>query len=81
MISTDARGCVTLVNKVAEKLTGWSQEASYGLPLDQVLNLVDEYTRESCENPGQPGYWKPRSITELNNHTILLSKDGGEISS
>lgn len=78
VISTDARGCVTLVNKVAEELTGWSQEAAYGLPLDQVLNLVDEYTRESCENPASR-VLETGTIIELNNHTILLSKNGGEI--
>jgi diguanylate cyclase (GGDEF)-like protein/PAS domain S-box-containing protein len=78
VISTDARGCVTLVNKVAEKLTGWSQQSAYGLPLDQVLILVDEYTRESCENPASRVLETGTTI-ELNSHTLLLSKDGSEI--
>ena len=78
VISTDARGCVTLINKVAENLTGWCQQEAYGLPLDQVLSLVDEYTRESCENPARR-VLETGAITELNNHTILLSKDGREI--
>ncbi|MDK2940646.1 MAG: diguanylate cyclase [Acetobacterium sp.] len=75
VISTDSRGYVTLINKVAEKLTGWSLQEAYGLPLDQVLCLVDEYTRESCENPAAR-VLETGAIIELNNHTLLLSKDG-----
>ena len=78
VISTDAKGCVTLINKVAEKLTGWSQKDAYGRPLDLVLNLVNEYTRESCINPARR-VLETGEIIELNNHTILLSKDGQEI--
>lgn len=78
VISTDARGCVTLINKVAENLTGWCQQEAYGLPLEQVLTLVDEYTRESCENPARR-VLETGAIVELNNHTILLSKDGRAI--
>lgn len=78
VISTDARGCVTLINKVAENLTGWIQEEAYGLPLDQVLSLVNEYTRESCDNPARR-VLESGEICELNNHTILLSKDGREV--
>jgi diguanylate cyclase (GGDEF)-like protein/PAS domain S-box-containing protein len=78
VISTDSRGCVTLINKVAEKLTGWCQAEAYGLPLNQVLSLVNEYTRESCDNPASR-VLETGEIIELNNHTILLSKDGREI--
>ncbi|UYO61570.1 diguanylate cyclase [Acetobacterium wieringae] len=78
VISTDSRGCVTLLNKVAENLTGWNQQEAYGLPLDQVLKLVNEYTRESCENPARR-VLEEGLIIELNNHTLLLSKDGREI--
>ncbi|WP_303869103.1 HD domain-containing phosphohydrolase [Acetobacterium wieringae] len=78
VISTDSRGCVTLINKVAENLTGWNQQEAYGLPLDQVLKLVNEYTRESCENPARR-VLEEGVIIELNNHTLMLSKDGREI--
>lgn len=78
VISTDSRGYVTLINKVAENLTGWCQSEAYGLPLDQVLSLFNEYTRESCDNPASR-VLETGEIIELNNHTILLSKDGLEI--
>lgn len=78
VISTDARGCITLINKVAENLTEWCQQEAYGLPLDQVLRLVDEYTGESCENPASR-VLETGAIIELNNHTILLSKSGRAI--
>lgn len=78
VISTDSRGYITLINQVAEKLTGWCQQEAFGLPLDQVLHLVDEYTKESCENPASR-VLETGEIIELNNHTLLLSKDGQEI--
>lgn len=78
VISTDACGCITLINKVAENLTEWCQQEAYGLPLDQVLRLVDEYTGESYENPASR-VLDTGAITELNNHTILLSKNGRAI--
>jgi PAS domain S-box-containing protein len=44
VIATDTDGCITLMNPVAGKLTGWSCEAAAGRPLADVLSLVDEET-------------------------------------
>ena len=42
VIATDRTGCVTFMNPVAEKLTGWSQPESIGKPLTSILHAVDE---------------------------------------
>ena len=42
VIATDRTGCVTFMNPVAEKLTGWRQQESIGKPLTSILNAVDE---------------------------------------
>jgi diguanylate cyclase (GGDEF)-like protein/PAS domain S-box-containing protein len=42
VIATDRTGCVTFMNPVAEKLTGWSQRESISKPLTSILHAVDE---------------------------------------
>lgn len=78
VISTDKYGHVELLNKVAEHLTGWSQEEAVGKPLGEVFNIINEYTRERCDDPVQKVLETGKPI-ELANHTILVSKDSREI--
>ena len=77
VISTDKNGRVEIVNAVAQKLTGWTQEDAYGKPFEEVFNIINEYTREKCENPiGR--VFEAGEVIELTNNTILISKDGSE---
>ena len=46
VITTDAAGCVKYLNPAAERLTGWRNGETHGLPLDKVFNIVDETSRE-----------------------------------
>jgi diguanylate cyclase (GGDEF)-like protein/PAS domain S-box-containing protein len=78
VISTDAQGHINLINKVAQNLTGWNQEEAFGKPLNQILNLIDEYSRDPCDNPASRVF-ESGEIQEINNHTLLISKDGREI--
>ena len=50
VVCTDADGLVTLVNPVAEQLTGWSARAALGRPVDLVFHIVDEKTGEPVES-------------------------------
>jgi diguanylate cyclase (GGDEF)-like protein/PAS domain S-box-containing protein len=45
VISTDAAGHIDYLNPVAERLTGWTASEARGLPVESVLQLVDEATR------------------------------------
>jgi two-component system cell cycle sensor histidine kinase/response regulator CckA len=78
VISTDSEGKIILINKVAEKLTGWAHQEAIGKPLGDVLHVVDEVTRERRENPVDQVI-KRGKVIRLANHTILISKDGTEI--
>ncbi|MBF7097309.1 PAS domain-containing protein [Alkalibacter mobilis] len=78
VISTDKNGNIKVMNPIAEKLTGWSQNQAYGKPLDLVLDIINENTRKICENPAQK-VLETGNIIEMANHTILISKDKKEI--
>ncbi len=77
VITTDIEGRVSLVNKVAENLTGWKQEDALGKPIDEIFNIVNEITGERCENPVDKAL-KTGQVVELANHTKLIAKDGAE---
>jgi len=77
VIATDAEGCVTFINHVAESLTGWKQEDAAGQPLGVVFNIVNEQTRMPVENPALRAI-REGLVSGLANHTILIAKDGTE---
>ncbi|HEV3143684.1 MAG TPA: PAS domain S-box protein [Gemmataceae bacterium] len=73
---TDAEGRITLMNRVAEDLTGWKEEA-IGRPLDEVFRIVNEETRGRVESPvGR--VIREGTVVGLANHTVLIAKDGTE---
>ncbi|HKU42600.1 MAG TPA: response regulator [Polyangiales bacterium] len=51
VISTDAEGCITLMNPMAESMTGWRTAEVRGKRLADILRLVDEGTQEPVEDP------------------------------
>ena len=77
VISTDNNGNIVLLNKVAESLTGWTLELARGKSIEEVFNIINEFTREKCENIVKK-VLESGKIQELANHTILISKDGIE---
>jgi PAS domain S-box-containing protein len=77
VVVTDAHGRITLLNPVAQALTGWGGEA-LGQPLDTVFRIVNETTRETVENPVSKVI-RLGAIVGLANHTVLIAKDGSEL--
>lgn len=75
VIVTDATGTVTLLNKVAEELTGWTTDEAMGKPLQEVFRIENEETREPVDNPVAKVLCTGE-IAGLANHTILIRKDG-----
>ncbi|MGL1904226.1 MAG: PAS domain S-box protein [Fibrobacterales bacterium] len=78
VITTDPDGKITMLNKAAEVMAGWGSEEATGLPLTEVFNIINEFTRKQCKSPVDE-LIAADSITELQNHTILIAKDGKEI--
>ncbi|MDJ0721361.1 MAG: PAS domain S-box protein [Desulfobacterales bacterium] len=77
VITTDRAGLITLMNPVAEALTGWSEKEAVSRPLSQVFDIVNERTHEACENPVTTVLSSGR-VVALANHTKLISRDGSE---
>ncbi len=78
VITTDSQGLVTFMNPVAETLTCWKQEEALGNDLTQIFQTINEKTREVVENPVELALERGE-IVGLENHTLLITKDGDEI--
>jgi PAS domain S-box-containing protein len=78
VIATDADGLITLMNVVAEKLTGWSLNEARGKPLAEIFRILNQETRQMVENPMEK-VRRLKQVVGLANHTILVSKSGEEI--
>ena len=79
VIATDATGCVTFMNPVAESLTRWTASDASGRLLPQVFHIVNEYTRQPVESPVDK-VLREGVVVGLANHTALIARDGTEIS-
>jgi PAS domain-containing protein len=51
VLSVDMAGDVTYLNRVAEKMTGWSHQEARGRPLVQIFRIMDGGTRELARDP------------------------------
>ncbi|GAB1233988.1 EAL domain-containing protein [Ferrigenium sp. UT5] len=77
VITTDAEGCVSFLNAVAVRLTGWTQEEGAGKPLAEIFHIVNEATRMRVENPVEQVLRFGKTVN-LANHTVLISRSGTE---
>ena len=77
VITTDIEGRISLINRVAEHLTGWRQEEALGEPLERVFTIINEHTRKRCDNPVAK-VLETGQIIGLANNTVLISRDGTE---
>lgn len=77
VITTDVHGCVEIINECAALLTGFTQEDALGKPLSKVFRIVNEQTREPCENP-VTRVFETNGVIGLANGTVLIARDGTE---
>ncbi|HEV7672177.1 MAG TPA: EAL domain-containing protein [Thermoanaerobaculia bacterium] len=75
VLATDARGRVELLNPVAEELAGWSAEEAAGLPVAEVLRLIDESTGREIEHPIERCLASGQSL-RLTERIALQRRDG-----
>lgn len=77
VIATDIRGNITLMNKVAEELTGWRFMEAIQKPLSNVFHIIHQKNRKRLENPVEK-VLVTGQMQELANHTVLISRNGHE---
>ena len=78
VITTDNSGLVTMLNQVAENLTGWSGRNALGRSIEEVFPIIHERTRKPLPNPVSQALQENR-IVELANYALLLTCDQNEI--
>ena len=77
VIATDSNACITLLNPVAARLTGWTEENAIGLKVDVVFRIVNASTRLPGVIPVMAAL-AHGTIQGLANHTKLICQDGQE---
>jgi PAS domain S-box-containing protein len=76
VIVTDAESGVTLMNPVAQALTGWTEQG-VGRPLEEVFHIINEQSRQPVESPVSR-VMREGTVVGLGNHTVLIARDGTE---
>lgn len=77
VIATDAQERITLMNPVAEQLTGWTQAEAAGLLVDEVFHIINQETRQVATIPVKETLERG-TVQGLANHTVLIARDGNE---
>lgn len=78
IIAIDSQGRVTLLNPVAERITGWCQSDATGQPLEDVFPLVAGKDRATVPNPAHSAL-RQNSTHRLGPNCLLVTKDGREV--
>jgi len=79
VIATDDKGILSMLNPLAEKLTGWKKTDAIGLPISDVFHIVNQETRQFKTIPILETL-EHGTIQGMANHTVLIARDGSECS-
>lgn len=77
VISTDKTGRVVFMNRIAETLTGWSQDEARNKPIDEIFFAINDMTREKYLNV-ESRILANNKTSDFSDHVILISKNGEE---
>ena len=77
VIATDAEARVTLLNSVAEQLTGWTEAEAAGRPVHEVFQIINKESRHPATVPVIETL-AHGTVQGLANHTVLIARDGSE---
>jgi PAS domain S-box-containing protein len=77
VIATDVDGRVTLLNPLAERLTGWTRMEAFNRPVEEIFHLIDADTRQPYLVPVHETLANGTTLG-LANHTIVIARDGSE---
>ncbi|OQA87403.1 MAG: Virulence sensor protein BvgS precursor [Lentisphaerae bacterium ADurb.Bin242] len=75
LIATDPNGNVTLINPVAQHLTGFSSEEALGKPLDDIFRLVSSIDHLPMASPAE-AILEPDGSPGVKEPPLLLARNG-----
>ncbi len=75
VIVTDLEGRVVLINRAAERLTGWAQDEAIGAALHDILVIHDEKTHLRIADPVTAAIANA-SVVTLPSDSVLVARDG-----
>nr|WP_314637416.1 diguanylate cyclase [uncultured Janthinobacterium sp.] len=78
VMTTDPQGKTRYLNRVAEQLTGWSNQLALGLDISDTLHLVDEHTGLPSEHVAIKCL-RQRQAIGISTHAQLITRDGRRI--
>jgi diguanylate cyclase (GGDEF)-like protein/PAS domain S-box-containing protein len=78
VISTDGAGIVTVMNPVAERLTGWTFREAEGRKLAEVLRVVSEETR-AAQDDVLKQVFETGNAVEVSGDKLIVSRTGQEV--
>ena len=80
VITTDIGGRIDLMNSIAEKYTGCTQEDARGKPVGDIFNVLDMRTNEKISDSigAAPGP-DPDALIGRSRYAVLVMNDGGKI--
>ncbi len=79
VVATDAQGRITGMNRVAEEITGWTEQDASGKPFGEVFKLVNEATGEPIPNPVTE-VLQTGTIVGFEHDAALITKAGTRVS-
>ena len=77
VIATDTNARITLLNPVAEQLTGWTLAEAIDRHVEEIFHIINPETRQLAAIPILETLANG-SIRGLANHTVLVARDGSE---
>jgi PAS domain S-box-containing protein len=76
VLATDAAGCLTFLNPVAEALTGWTTDEARGRAVEEILPLYQEQSRQPLRSPVRHVLGQGGAVAEP---AVLVARDGREL--
>ncbi len=77
VIATDVSGRITLMNPVAEQMTGWQQTEAISKPLSEIFVAIHPATKEKYQNPIIK-VLQQSEVVPLPDNILMLSRNGRE---
>lgn len=77
VISTDTRGDIILLNRIAEEITEWTEAEAIGRPINQVISIIDTESQKIINDPATLITYHDEN-KDINSRTVLITKNNDE---